>query len=303
MNRERNRRTALTDRGPSTAALVFNGPALIVLLATVLYPIAFAVYLSFHQYILTIPARPFVGFKNYGELFASGVFWSSLGTTLVFAVLAVVCVMVAGFLVALLLNERYPGRGVLRAILLVPWAVPPVVNGLIWQWLLNPKYGVINSIASSLGLIHSYQAWLTTMPSALLWTVAAYAWTNIPLAALLMLAGLQTIPQELYEAATVDGAGALRKLSTITLPMLRPTLVVVLIFQTIFALKVFDIIYVLTGGGPGNSTTVMGWLIYSKTFQQLNFGSGSALAMILGILTLGIAVGYFRLFGRDIESS
>jgi multiple sugar transport system permease protein len=119
----------------------------------------------------------------------------------------------------------------------------------------------------------------------MIWVVASYTWTHVPLAALLMLAGLQTIPSELFEAATVDGASPWQRLTRITLPLVRPTIMVVLIFETIFALKVFDIIYVLTGGGPGNATTVLGWEIYSKTFRQLDFGNGSALAILLGLIT------------------
>lgn len=280
-------------------AAMFSAPTLLVILATIVFPLGYAVYLSLHRYNLKYPVRPFVGLGNYLRLLQGGEFWSSLATTFIFSLSAVASIIVIGIFIALLLDQEFPGRGVLRALLLVPWAVPPVVNGLLWKWLLDPGYGVVNGLLKQLHLIDSYRSWLTSMPSAMIWVVASYTWTHVPLAALLMLAGLQTIPGELYEAATVDGASPWQRLTRITLPLVRPTMMVVLIFETIFALKVFDIIYVLTGGGPGNATTVLGWEIYSKTFRQLDFGNGSALAILLGLITLGLAAGYFAMLNRE----
>ena len=279
-------------------AALFASPALIVIFATILFPLCYAVFLSLHRYNLKMPVRPFVGLQNYANQLTSDTFWHSLGVTFTFSAGAVTSVMLVGFFIALLLDQEFPGRGLLRGLLLVPWAVPPVVNGLLWKWLLDPGYGVVNGLLSGFGLIDSYQSWLTSMPSAMLWVIAAYTWTHVPLAALLMLAGLQTIPRELYEAAEVDGATPWHRMRMITLPLLLPTIVVVLIFETIFALKVFDIIYVLTGGGPGNATAVLGWQIYKRTFLQLDFGNGSTLAMLLGLITLLIAAGYFVLLNR-----
>ncbi len=287
------------ESSPGTLAAMFSAPTLLVIFTTIVFPLGYAVYLSLHRYNLKFPVRPFVGLRNYARLLQSGEFWNSLTTTFVFSLSAVVAIIVVGFFIALLLDQDFPGRGLLRALLLVPWAVPPVVNGLLWKWLLDPGYGVVNGLLTQLHLIDSYRSWLTSMPSAMIWVVSAYTWTHVPLAALLILAGLQTIPGELYEAATVDGASSWQRLTGITLPLVRPTIMVVLIFETIFALKVFDIIYVLTGGGPGNATTVLGWEIYSKTFRQLDFGNGSALAILLGLITLGLAAGYFAMLNRE----
>ena len=279
-------------------ALIFSAPALLILAVTVLVPLAYAIYLSFHRYNLKRAKRPFAGFRNYEKILTDDKFWDSLATSFIFAVSAVAVITVVAFFLALLLNQDYPGRGILRALLLIPWAIPDVVNALLWKWLLHPAFGVINALFQMGNIIDQYVAWLTTMPSAMIWVIIAYSWKNIPLATLLILAGLQTIPKTLHEAAELEGANAWKRTQYITLPLLRPTLTVVLIFETIFALKVFDIIYVLTSGGPGKSTTVLGWSIYINTFKKLDFGTGSALAMILGLITLFIAIVFYAFLDR-----
>ncbi len=301
MNDQARRPAGLPERGSGRAAFLFSAPSLLIMVVTIVFPFGYAIAMSFHRYTLTIPTHPFVGLGNYLKILGSSEFWNSLRTTGVFACVSVLLVIFIGFFVALLLNHRFALRGVLRAVILIPWAVPPVVNGLIWKWMLDPKYGVLNGIALRLGLIDSYQAWLTRMPSAFVWVIVAYVWAQIPLASLLVLAGLQTIPKSLYEAAEVDGAGMLRRLFSVTVPGVRPVLVVLLIFETVSALKTFDIIYVLTGGGPGDSTTVLGWKIYSTTFQQLDFGQGSALAIIMALLTLGLSFFFFKAMGKGQE--
>ena len=279
-------------------AALFSAPALLVICMTVLFPFGYAFYLSLHRYKLKLADRPFIGLGNYSKILQDEDFWESFLTTIMFAAGSVIIIVSIAFLIALLLDQDFPGRGILRALLLVPWAIPGVVNGFLWKWLLDPSYGLINAMLSAVGLIKTYQSWLASMPSALIWSILAYSWIHIPLAALLLLAGLQTIPHSLHEAAIVDGASPWQRLIRITLPMLRPTLAVVLIFETIFALKVFDIIFVLTAGGPGNGTNVLGWEIYINTFRKLDFGTGSALAMLLGLLTLLIAIIFYAFLDR-----
>ena len=280
-------------------ALGFLSPALLVILVTIVFPFGYAFFLSFHKSNLKYRDTPFVGFKNYSRILGSETFWEIVGTTAVFCVLSVFLIMTIGYLIALLLNEEFWGRGMLRALLLVPWAIPEVVNGILWKWLLDPSFGILNRILMKIGLIEEYHSWLNSMPSAMFSVIVAYVWTHVPLAALIILAGLQSISKEVKEAALVDGAGIFDRLILITTPLLRPVLVVVLMFETIFALKVFDIIYVLTGGGPGRATTVLGWQIYSRTFTNLAFGRGSALAMLLGLLTLIVAVLYFKYLNKE----
>ena len=280
-------------------ALGFLSPALLVILTTIIFPFGYALFLSFHKWNLKYRSTPFIGLKNYTRILESEKFWEILLTTAVFCLLSVVLIMIIGYLIALLLNEDFWGRGVLRALLLIPWAIPEVVNGILWKWLLDPGFGILNRLLISMGLINEYQSWLSSMPSAMISVVIAYVWTHVPLAALILLAGLQSISKDVKDAALVDGAGLFQRLFLITTPLVRPVLLVVLIFETIFALKVFDIIYVLTGGGPGRATTVLGWEIYSRTFINLSFGRGSALAMLLGLITLVVAILYFRFLKHE----
>ena len=204
-------------------------------------------------------------------------------------------------LISLLLNEKFPGRGLLRALLLIPWAIPSVVNALLWKWLLNPQYGLLNAVFFELGIISEYQNVLGSMPSVMIWLVIAYSWIHIPLATLLLLSGLQTIPDDIYESAIVDGAGVRQRFLFITLPMLRPMLSIVIIFEMIFALKVFDIIFVLTAGGPADATNVLGWQIYTETFKKLDFGAGSSIAMLLGGITLALAILFYVFLDKGTE--
>ena len=289
-----------TEMPQGVLALLFSGPAILIIAATILIPFCYAVYLSFHKWKLKLrPPYRFIGLENYSDWLADDKFWDSFSTTGTFAVLAVTIIVIIALLIALLLNEDFPGRGFLRAMLLVPWAIPAVVNGLLWKWLLDPSYGIVNAILLETGIISRYQAWLATMPSVLIWTVIAYSWTHIPLAALLLLSGLQTIPDDIYESAIVDGASIWQRFLFITLPMLRPMLTIVIIFEMIFALKVFDVIFVLTAGGPANATTVLGWSIYTETFRKLDFGAGSALAMLLGAMTLILAIVFYVFLDKE----
>ena len=283
-------------------AVLFSAPAVLIIAATILVPFGIAVFLSLHNWNLKRPGRErFIGLENYADWLSDSDFWEPLRTTVTFAIMAVLLIVVVSLLISLLLNEKFPGRGLLRALLLIPWAIPSVVNALLWKWLLDPNYGLINAVLLETGLISSYQTWLGAMPSVMIWTVIAYSWIHIPLATLLLLSGLQTIPGDIYESAIVDGAGVLQRFAFITLPLLRPMLSIVIIFETIFALKVFDIIYVLTAGGPANATNVLGWQIYTETFKKLDFGAGSSIAMLLGAITLGLAILFYAFLDKGVE--
>ena len=283
-------------------ALLFSAPAVLIIAATILVPFGMAVFLSLHSWNLKRPGRErFVGLENYIDWLTDSDFWEPLRTTFTFAILAVIVIVVVSLLISLLLNEKFPGRGVLRALLLIPWAIPSVVNALLWKWLLNPQYGLLNAILLDTGVISEYQNMLGSMPSVIIWLVIAYSWIHIPLATLLLLSGLQTIPGDIYESAIVDGAGVLQRFLYITLPMLRPMLSIVVIFEMIFALKVFDIIFVLTAGGPADATNVLGWQIYTETFRKLDFGAGSSIAMLLGGITLALAILFYAFLDKGAE--
>jgi len=276
-------------------AYVLNTPALIAIFLLAAYPILQSAWISLHKYNLKRPrVFQFIGLDNFASIVASPEFWSSLWITLQFTVLVVTTVSVLGVCVALLLDMPFKGRGVLRTLILLPWAIPPVVNGLMWQWIYDAKIGALNGLLVSLGLITEYRGWLSEPASALLALAFADVWNVLPLAVILLLAALQKIPAELYESARIDGAGPLQLFRYVTFPWIAQTLLVVLILQTLSAIRVFDVIYVLTAGGPGTATTTLTWKTYLTTFENLDFGLGNAYAWIVSLITFGLALGYFR---------
>ena len=283
-------------------AFLLNAPALTALVLLAAYPILSSGWISLHKYSLKRPRIfTFVGLGNFRELLASDEFWSALWVTLKFTGLVVALVISLGLLIALLLNRRFPGSALVRTLLLIPWAIPPVVNGLMWQWIYDSKVGALNGLLVSLGLLRDYRGWLSDSTSALLALVWADVWNLVPLAVILILAALQRIPGELYDAARVDGAGAFQMFRYVTFPWLAQALLIVLILQTMAAIRAFDVIYVLTAGGPGSSTTTLTWQTFLTTFESLNFGLGNAYAWTVSVITLSLAVLYFRVLYRRGE--
>jgi len=279
-----------------------NSPAILLLLGLVLYPIVYSFWLSLHAYNLRQPNRVrFIGIDNYVTVLSSDQFWAAAGNTAIFCAGSISLTVILGTLLALLLNESFPGRGILRAVMLLPWAVPPVVNGLIWQWLLDGQHGLINALLLGFGLVDSPQAWLSQTQSAMPALILAQAWNHVPFVAVVMLAALQTIPDELYDSAQIDGAGLIQRFIYVTLPWLSHALLLVLVTQTMVALRTFDIIYVLTGGGPGSATTVIAWLTYVTTFNLTDFGRGNAYAYIIAIITFCLSLLYIRLLWKRGE--
>jgi multiple sugar transport system permease protein len=218
-----------------------------------------------------------------------------------FTVMVVASVAVLGVVIALLLNQNFPGRTLVRTLILLPWAIPPVVNGLMWQWIYDSKIGALNGLLFSLGFIEEYRGWLSDPTSALLALVFADVWNVLPLAVILLLAALQKIPGELYEAARMDGGTGFQIFWHVTFPWIAQTLLVVLILQTLSAIRAFDAIYVLTAGGPGTATTTLTWQTYLTTFETLDFGLGNAFAYTVSLITLGFALIYFRVLFRRGE--
>ena len=292
------------DRRP-LFAYVLNTPALIAIFLLAAYPILYSAWISLHKYNLKRPRIfQFIGLDNYASILDAPEFWSALWITLQFTVLVVTAVAVLGVCVALLLNMPFRGRGILRTLILLPWAIPPVVNGLMWQWIYDSKIGALNGLLVSLGLIPEYRGWLSDPTSALLALAFADVWNVLPLAVILLLAALQKIPSELYESARIDGAGPFQLFRFVTFPWIAQTLLVVLILQTLSAIRVFDVIYVLTAGGPGTATTTLTWKTYLTTFENLDFGLGNAYAYMVSLITFGFALIYFRVLYRrgDFET-
>jgi multiple sugar transport system permease protein len=282
---------------------ILNSPAILLLIGLVLYPVIYSFWLSLHAYNLRQPARTrFIGIENYTNIFGSDQFWAAAGNTAIFCAGSIVLTITFGTLLALLLNERFPGRAVLRAVMLLPWAIPPVVNGLIWQWLLDGQHGLVNAVLLGTGVLDEAQPWLSRTSTAMAALIVAQVWNHIPFVAVVMLAALQTVPDELYDSSRVDGANVFQRFRFVTLPWLSHALLLVLVTQTMVALRTFDIIYVLTGGGPGSATTVLAWLTYVTTFNLTDFGRGNAYAYIIAIITMTLSVIYIRMLWKRGEA-
>jgi ABC-type sugar transport system permease subunit len=287
-------------------ALILNLPTLVALTCVLAYPIGFAGYLSLHEVSirqLRSGEFPFVGLANFARLFQDEVFWLSLRHTLVFVAATVTLEVVIGLAVALTISdERVWISRVTRVLILIPWAVPPVVNGLLWSFIANAQYGYLNRALHKLGLITDYVNWLGEPRLAMAVVIAAYVWRTTPFNILLYHAALQGIPAEVYEAAAVDGASPWQSLWRLTLPLLRPIVAVTLILRTTFSFTVFDEILAITQGGPGNDTWVAAWYTYRTTFQPpFDIGLGAASAWVLAVLIGLAALAYVRLVYRRLE--
>jgi ABC-type sugar transport system permease subunit len=278
-------------------------PSFVVVFALILVPMARAFWMSLHRINLKQPAlgQPFIGLGNYTDIFQDPNFWATMNRTMYFLVVSVLAEVILGVLVALLLNQQFRGRGLLRAIVLIPWALPITIDAIMWLWIVNPSYGALNSLLWQLGFIDQYQTWLSSPTSAMNVVILADVWKVTPLVILLTLAGLQTIPPTLYEAARVDGAGAWRSFWGITLPLLRPTLAIVLVIRSMDAFRVFDIIYIMTAGGPSDGTKVISYYTYIEAFSFLRMGRGAALAYIITLAVGLMAWLYIRLISRETE--
>jgi ABC-type sugar transport system permease subunit len=270
----------------------------LVLLLVLAYPLLDALWLSLHRVNLAHPeqGQPFIGLGNYLYAFRQTAFWSSLGRSLYFTGVSVGLELALGLLFAVLLNERFRGNSGARLCLLLPWGLMTVSNGVLWAWILNPTYGMANALLLRLGLVQTPKAWLSDTFWTMHMVILADVWKTVPTMTLLLLAGLQPIPPELYEAAEVDGATRWQKFCRVTLPLLFPVLLVAVALRTIGAFRAFDLIYVLTGnGGPADSTKVLAFYAYDQAFRYLFFGYGAAVSWLITTCMLVGIVLYLRL--------
>jgi ABC-type sugar transport system permease subunit len=281
-------------------ALVLLAPSIIVVFGIVIYPILKTLYTSLYAVNTPFAGNfPFVGLRNYTFALSHSEFWSAVERTAYFTIISTGLELVLGMGVALLLYAPLRGRWLFRTIVVLPWALPTIVNGAMWRYMFNAQYGVVNAALTQLGISHSYHAFLSSPFGALNIVILADVWKNTSLVAFFLLAGLTTIPRDLYEAARIDGYGRWGAFVHITLPLLRPVIVVVLVLRTIEAFKVFDIIYVMTGGGPANGTQSIAYYTYQRAFSDEFFGYGSALAYLMVLFILVFAVLYIRLLRSD----
>jgi ABC-type sugar transport system permease subunit len=282
-------------------AFAFIAPLAALLFAVAVFPIAYSFYISLFNLKLTRPRHaPFVGLDNYTTVLSDPGFWISVERTAVFTVMSVVAIALIALLAALLLNEDFRGRRILSAALLVPWAIPYVADALMWKWIYDSNYGALNGILLQLDFIDSYMVWLGDARKTLPLIAQAFVWKEVPLATILLLVGLKAIPGDLYAAAKVDGADAVQRFFHVTLPALRPSFMLVIIFDAMMAIRHFDLFFVLTEGGPGNASDVVAWRIYVETFRNLSFGIGAAMAYLLSLGTLALAYVVIRALVRRI---
>ena len=272
---------------------LFLAPALCAAAALVLIPVLDTIWLSLHNVILYRPrSRPFIGLDNYIRALGDPVFWESLGHSLVWVLTAVSLQFTLGFTTALLLNRSFAWRAVARALIVVPWALPSVIIGLIWTWMLDFNLGVLNEIGVRLGLLSASVPWLAQPSTAMAGVILAVMWQGFPFFAVTLLAGLQAIPVELYEAASIDGAGRFRQFWHITLPGLAGVIATALLLRMIWVANSLDLILVMTGGGPGTATQTLPLHAFLTAWAGGNYGQGAALSVMLTFVLLGVVTTY-----------
>lgn len=281
-------------------AYVLAAPMAIMIFVVIIIPIIRVVYMSFFDYYLARPnSHPFIGLQNYTKLFMDKTFFVSVRVTLIYIFVTVILRYVLGLGIALLLHEKFPGRGLARSIMIIPWAVPEVVACLIFIQMFDYQYGIINYWLSQLGIIHEPLKWLSDLRLALPSAMLVNIWKGTPWAAIMLLAGLQSIPESLYEAAKIDGANAWQRFKNVTLPLLKPISLAVFLLLVIWTIKDFAIVYVLNKGGPARATEVLTIFLYHKGFEGLRMGVASAAGVILLIVSMIFTVIYLKAMEGD----
>ncbi|BAY78793.1 sugar ABC transporter permease [Nostoc linckia NIES-25] len=286
----------LRSREQRTAWILLT-PALLLLLFVFAYPILRAFWLSVFTRNLGTELQPvFSGLDNYVRMVGDGRFWQSLWATTTFTTASVLLELLLGLLIALVLNQAFFGRGIVRTTAILPWALPTALIGLAWAWIFNDQFGVVNDILRRLGLIKTGINWLGDPTLAMSAAIFADVWKTTPFISILLLAGLQSIPKDLYEAYSVDGANPWQSFRNITLPLLLPQILIAVLFRFAQAFGIFDLIAVMTGGGPGGATEVVSLYIYSTVMRYLDFGYGAALVVVTFlILIAAVAIASFLL--------
>jgi multiple sugar transport system permease protein len=281
-------------RGSLTrAALVMIAPTLFIVALFTLYPYAYALWGSLRTLSPILPPK-FVGLANYVQVIGSSYFIGTVKNTFIFSLVAVPGIVILGIAVATLVNQKFPGDIVLRGMLLLPWAIPTTISGVIWKGVFADSWGALNATLYNLGIISNYIEWLTTPRMAMGTVILTQVWTQFPMAAVLTLAAMQGISEELYEAAAIDGANAWQRFRYVTLPGIRAMLVIVTLYEILVALTAFDITYGLTGGGPGTATTLISYFTWAESFKMLNFGRGSALAVLIALTSIVLIFALLR---------
>lgn len=296
-NKIRKRRGNPSDGGKLPIALIT--PSILIIFGVLLFPILYSLFLSFNNLNIRDNSFAWVGIKNYADMFLDSTWRYSVKQTIIFTIISVFCEIVFGVMVALILNKEFRGRGFVRGIMILPWALPGVVNAIMWKWIFNADYGAFNALMTQMGLIDKYQAWLATPKNAFICVLIANIWKETPYVVLLTIAALANIDKGLYEAASIDGANGWKAFWMITLPLIKPVVLILLITKTIWALQTYDLVYLMTAGGPMGSTEFITYLIQRTSFKYLKWGAGSAMAFTLSMICFIMTLIYIKVFMGD----
>ena len=275
-------------------------PALLPVAAFTIFPIAYAFWTSLHQVMLLFPGEDFVGLDNYANVVTGEYFATALKNSLLFTTFAAPIVVILGTAVAIFLNREFFGVGALRSIVLLPWVLPGAISAVLWVWVFHPSWGVINSILKSLSIIESSIPWLTNPDLAFVSVLVAHVWTQIPFTVVLVMAALSTLNPELTEAASIDGATRAQRFRFVVFPHIKAIVVVLLIYNALTAFTSYDIVYAMTGGGPGTATTLLSFHIWKESFSMYDFGAGSAVAVIVVAISAVLILAITRAMPSDL---
>ena len=281
-------------------------PVLVPVALLTIYPVAHALWTSLHQVMLLFPEEEWVGLANYRTVITGGYFGAALKNSLLFTALSAPLVVAIGTAAALFLNREFFGVTALRSIVLLPWALPGAISAVLWVWVFHPSWGVLNTLLRKFGLIDSSIGWLTEPNLAFLAVVVAHVWTQIPFAIVLVMAALSTLSPEMLEAATIDGATAAQRFRYVVFPHIKAIVVVLLIYNALTAFTTYDVVYAMTGGGPGTATTLLSFQIWKESFSMYDFGAGSAVAFIVVAISALLIIAITRalpsdLFGEPVQ--
>lgn len=286
---------------PMMIGYLFLLPSLLILCVVGIYPLIQTLYLSFFDVSLTKQGSHFIGLENYKNLFSDIWFKVAYKNTWIFTAISVLMETLLGVVIALVLNKKFKGRGWVRACVLIPWAIPTVVSARMWEWIFNAEYGILNFLLVKTGIIDSNVNWLGETSTAMFAAIFSDVWKTTPFMALIILAGLQGISSSLYEAADIDGANKWRQFSYITFPLLIPSIMIAVLLRALDAFRVFDLIFVLTGGGPANSTEVLSSYAYKTTFSAGEVSSGAAMSSLMAVSVFVLAIVLLFLMNKASE--
>ena len=275
-------------------------PVLVPVAAFTIFPIAHALWTSLHQVMLLFPGEDWVGLDNYVNVVTGAYFVTALKNSLLFTLFSAPTVVMLGTATAMFLNRRFFGVDLLRSIVLLPWVLPGAISAVLWVWVFHPSWGVINSVLRELGLIDTSIQWLSSPDLAFVSVIVAHVWTQIPFTVVLMMAALSTLNPELTESATIDGATGPQRFRYVIFPHIKAIVVVLLIYNALTAFTSYDIVYAMTGGGPGTATTLLSFHIWKESFSMYDFGAGSAVAFIVVLISAILIFAIVRALPSDL---